>query len=335
MISLAAATNLLHRIAEAGGSPDEVLRAVGIPRSAFSGLDGFIASAAFSRVLEEAARRTGDGFFGLHFGERFDPADLGALHYVVSNSPTFADAIANIVRYIHVHNRGANVWWYVEGRRGYLCYKLTAAGTDSQRQRNEFSMAVSVKGFRMLAGTPWSPSQIQFMHPAPDDAAELSRVFGCGVAFGHSFNAMVFECDLLERVVPSADAKLYPILKEHVERVLSEIPMSDDVLRAVSRAIAESLGDGRPNLERIGKRLGISSRTLERRLNEHGVVFRNLVSDIRCRLALDHLKRRTLTLAEIAFLLGYSEVSAFNRAFKRWCGSTPSQYRNTVSSSHA
>jgi AraC-like DNA-binding protein len=335
MISLAATTGLLHRIAEVGGSPDEVLRAAGVPRSAFSGFDGFIANAAFSRVLEEAARLTGDGFFGLHFGERFDPTDLGALHYVVCNSPTVADAIANIVRYIHVHNRGATVWWDVEGTRGYLCYKLTAAGTESQRQHNEFSMAVSVKGFRMLAGPLWTPSRIQFMHPVPDDLAELIRVFGCGLGFGHSCNAVVFDRDLLERVVPDADPRLYPILKEHVERVLSESPMSNDVLRAVSRAIAESFGDGHPSLERIGKKLGISSRTLERRLNEHGVVFRNLVSDIRRRLALDHLKRGTRTLAEIAFLLGYSEVSAFNRAFKRWCGSTPSQYRGTVSSSHA
>lgn len=334
MVSLAAATGLLHRIVEAGGSPDEVLRAAAIPRSTFSQSEGFMASAAFSRVLEEAARTTGDSCFGLHFGAQFDPKDLGALYYVIHNAPTISDAIANLVRYIHIHNRGTTVWWEVQGALGYLCYKHVAEAA-SQCQHNEFSMAVTVKAFRMMTGLRWTPSRIHFMHTAPDDDAEHRRLFGCGVVFGHAFNALVFEKNLIEHVVPVADPKLYPILKEHVERVLSEFPDSDDVLRAVSKAIAESFGDGPPNLERIGKRLGMSSRTLERRLKEHGVVFRNLVSDIRCRLAVDHLKRGTQTLAEIAFLLGYSEVSAFTRAFRRWCGSTPSQYRSAASGSPA
>ena len=116
-----------------------MLRAAGIPRSAFSSSDGFIASAAFSRVLEQAALSTGDGCFGLHFGARFDPRDLGVLHYVVVNSPTIADAIANTVRYIHVHNRSAILWWDVDGKCGYLRYKLTASATEAQRQHNEYS----------------------------------------------------------------------------------------------------------------------------------------------------------------------------------------------------
>ena len=128
------------------------------------------------------------------------------------------------------------------------------------------------------------------MHTGPDDVSEHGRIFGCGVAFGCSCNALVFEQDLLERVVPTADPKLYPIVKQHIERVLAEMPESNDVLRAVTKAIAESFGGGPPNLGRVSKTLGMSSRTLQRRLNEHGVVFKNLVSDIRCRLALDYLK---------------------------------------------
>ena len=110
-------------------------------------------------------------------------------------------------------------------------------------------------------------------------------------------------------------------------RVLSEMPRESDFFAAVRRAIAESMREGDPKLGRVIKKLSISQRTLERRLKEQGAVFKKLVDDTRRRFALNYLIDRKRTLTEIAFLLGYSEVSAFNRAFRRWTGSTPLEHR--------
>ncbi len=137
----------------------------------------------------------------------------------------------------------------------------------------------------------------------------------------------MIERDFVERQVPAADARLYRILKQHAERILSEMPRDTDSIADVRRAIAASMKEGDPKLNRVIKQLSMSPRTLERRLKEHGVVFKKLVTDTRRRFALDYLKDRKHTLTEIAFLLGYSEVSAFNRAFKRWTGSTPLDHR--------
>jgi AraC-like DNA-binding protein len=135
--------------------------------------------------------------------------------------------------------------------------------------------------------------------------------------------------------VPAADPRLYRILKEHAERVLNEMPRESNLLASVRRAIAESMRDGAPKLTRVAKKIAMGPRTLQRRLKESGADFKQLMNDTRRRFALNYLKDRKNTLTEVAFLLGYSELSAFNRAFKRWTGSTPMEYRRGATRSGA
>ena len=117
-------------------------------------------------------------------------------------------------------------------------------------------------------------------------------------------------------------------MRRYLERVLEEIPQEDGVLASARRAVAESMREGHPYLTRVAKKIAMSPRTLQRQLKEQGMDFKKLVADTRRRFALSYLGNRSNTLTEIAFLLGYSEVSAFNRAFKRWTGSTPLAYRS-------
>ena len=116
-------------------------------------------------------------------------------------------------------------------------------------------------------------------------------------------------------------------MRRYLEQVLAEIPQEDGVLVSVRRAVAESMREGDPNLARVAKKMAMSPRTLQRQLKEQGMEFKKLVDDTRQRFAQSYLRNRRNTLTEIAFLLGYSDVSAFNRAFKRWTGSTPLAYR--------
>jgi AraC-like DNA-binding protein len=149
--------------------------------------------------------------------------------------------------------------------------------------------------------------------------------------FGCDANAFVIERSLTECPVPAADQQLYLIMKRYLDQVLSEIPQEDSLFAAVRKAIAESMRDGSPQLARVAKTLAMSPRTLQRRLQEGDLDFKKLVEDTRRRFAITYLKDRGNTLAQVAFLLGYSEVSAFNRAFKRWTGSTPLAYRRESS----
>jgi len=147
------------------------------------------------------------------------------------------------------------------------------------------------------------------------------------VRFGCATNAFVVDREFLERQVPAADPRLYKILRRYLDHVLSEMPREDNFLASMRKAIAEAMREGVPKLAPVAKRLATSPRTLQRRINEHGLNFKELTDDTRRRFAMKYLKDRKHTLTQIAFLLGYSEVSAFNRAFKRWTGSTPLKYR--------
>jgi AraC-like DNA-binding protein len=331
-ISVAAATGFADAITASGANPEEVLREVGVKRSVLGNPDAFLPSSAFTALLEEASRLTRDECFGLHFGERFDPKDIGALAYLVFNSPNVTSAMQNIERYLRIHNSAARVAFTIEGERGYLRYITTAEETTCPtRQHNEYSMALAMKTLRLLTGTRFLPVTVQFAHPAPASTAEHRRAFECPVDFGCPMNALVVGGDFLRRIAAAADERLYRVLKQHVERLIAEMPRDDDLLFAVKRAIFESMAMGGPRREQIAKELAMSARTLERRLKDRGVVYKKLVNDLRGEMARDYLKERGRSVTEVAFLLGYSEVSAFNRAFKRGTGMTPLEYRLSAS----
>jgi len=327
MISAAATTGLLEAIGGAGADPDQVLRASGSDRAVLANPEGFIPCSTFARILEEAARATGDSCFGLHFGERFNVKNIGPLAYVVLNSPTIAVADEHVARYFKLYNQAAKVFFTVEEQRAYLQHVLVDLGIAVPRQQNEYSMVIRLNTIRMMVGSQWAPLEVRFAHAAPEQISEHLRIFRAPVLFGYSTNAFVIEREFLERQVPAADERLYEIMRGYLERILKQMPQEDEVLASVRRAVAESMREGHPNLTRVAKKMAMSPRTLQRQLKEQGTDFKKLVADTRRRFALSYLENRKNTLTEIAFLLGYSEASAFNRAFKRWTGSTPLAYR--------
>ena len=330
MISIAATAGLLEAITAAGGNADQILQTWDLDRSVFSKSDGFIPCCAFAGILKDAAQATGDDCFGLHFGENFQPKNIGPLAYVALNSPTIATGIQNVERYLHVYDSSAKWFFTVEGNRGYIRYLLTDIGFEPLRQSNEHGMTIIVNTLRMMVGSQWAPQEVQFAHAAPEQTSEHHRIFRAPVVFSCETNALVIERDFIEREVPAADQQLYQIMKQYLDQVLSEIPREDAVLSSIRKAVAESMRDGDPKLSRVAKKVSMGPRTLQRRLKEHGSDFKKLVEDTRQRFAVSYLKDRKNSLTEVAFLLGYSEVSAFNRAFKRWTHSTPLSYQRKM-----
>jgi len=326
-ISIAATTGLLDVITDAGGNLDQILHELGLERSVLTNPEGFISASIFARFLELASQATADDCLGLHFGERYNPKNIGPVIYVTLNSPTIGAAFENVERYLTLHNEAAKWFTTIDGERAYLRYELVDLGIETPRQFHEASMAVALTTLRMMAGSHWAPQEIHFTHESPLRTSEHARLFAAPARFGCETNAFVVDREFLERQVPAADPRLYKILRRYLDRVLSEMPREDNFLASMRKAIAEEMRDGDPKLARVAKQLATSPRTLQRRIKEHGFNYKQLTDDTRRRFAMKYLKDRNHTLTQIAFLLGYSEVSAFNRAFKRWTGSTPLKYR--------
>jgi AraC-like DNA-binding protein len=175
---------------------------------------------------------------------------------------------------------------------------------------------------------------VRLGHAEPRDTREHVRLLGPALRFGQPImTAIAFDPADLDREIAQADRGLLPIVERHLQELLAAAPSETDWLAEIRNAVAESVPDGAPTIQTIAKRMGASVRTLQRRLGDHGVVFKDLVAETRRDLALRYLAHGTAELTEIAFLVGYSELSAFHRAFKKWTGETPQETKRRLARS--
>jgi AraC-like DNA-binding protein len=191
--------------------------------------------------------------------------------------------------------------------------------------------------FAVLTAVWGAPDQgrvtVLLAHPAPADITEYTRTFvGAKLSFAAPFYGFEFDAQLLDAPLRSADANLHDLMRRHAERVLQELPQALPITRRVKGLIAEELSDGHPGCAHIAQRLQMSPRTLERRLELEGTTFTHLLEEVREGLALRYVGDQELPLSQVATLLGFSQTTAFHRAFRRWTGQTPLQYRRSTRS---
>ena len=330
MISASVTIGLPEAIKDAGIDPRKFFESLDLDPAVFSPAEGFIPCSTFARVLDSAAELSGDSSFGLRFGARSNPKNIGALAYAVLNSPTVAAAFEIGARYIHLHNEAAQVTFRQENNFRYLCYSLKLLDFEKPRHFIEYGMAAALNTLRVMVGSQWSPREVHFAHDEPPRSSLHLELFRAPVIFASFDNAIVMESEFCRQPIPAADPNLFKVLNRYLDRVLSEVPKADQRLEGIRRKIAEAIKAGTPNLGQVAKAMACSPRTLQRQLVTCGTDFRSLLDDTRKRLALAYLKDSENTLTQIAFLLGYSEGSAFNRSFKRWTGKTPWDYRRNV-----
>lgn len=322
------AAGLLDAIAASGGSPERVLEAAGLRASDLADPDHWVDLEKLLTLDDAAARELGDEAFGLKVGLTYDPNSLGVLAYAVLNAPIVDTALRNFERYGHTHMEGARIVFETRGGECRLGYDISVGSRELRRQHSEGACAMGVQLMRRLIGSDWRPQRVLFGHRKPADVREHERIFRAPLEFDQDVScALVFATSDLERSVIGADLRLLPIVQRWLDDAPASTSASDAWLRDVRAQIARATCDGHPELERVARRLGMGGRTLQRRLGERGLVWKTLVEDVRRELALRYLNEPTLPLTEVAFLLGYSELSAFYRAFRRWTGTTPAEHR--------
>jgi AraC-like DNA-binding protein len=169
-----------------------------------------------------------------------------------------------------------------------------------------------------------------FTHPRPADTREHERILGCPVEFGAEHNRLTIERSAWELQTKDPQIGVFQVLIDHADLLLAKLPAGPDLIGRTRRAISERLRGGDPSLASVARELGMSERSLQRHLRELGYSFNTLADEVRHATARVYLEQPDMALAEIGFLLGFADQSAFNRAFKRWTGSTPKQARRTL-----
>lgn len=319
---------LLELAVERGVTLRALALAAGLPESALSPVPESITAADYVRLLDAGAALAHHPHFGLHVGERVKLGTYSVYGLILLSCRDFGQVFQQTLRYEGLaHDLGRSELRVAEGTAEYL---WRSHFPHASRHLAE-SVFAGVRVFgTWLAGAPLPDAPVSFTHAAPTDLSEHHRLFGPDVAFGAEANCARFDAALLRLPVPNADVSLYPVLQQHAERLLqAKLSAQRDpgIVAQVRASIANNLAQDRARLASIAEELAVSQRTLQRKLADAGVSFQQLLDQTRQELAQGYLLQRDLGLADIAFLLGFQEQSAFNHAFKEWTGESPGSYR--------
>lgn len=320
-------TLLLYDYMEScGQDPVEVL---GEPRpSVDSNEQGQLKIEHWEQMLDRAMHALNDRYLGLKLGETVRAKHLGVVGHLLLASENFGAALTRLEQYqrlifdaIPMARRETDnviemVWDISEFRTGILV--------------GETGFAVMVQFCRNLMQGEAHPHSVDFAHPPPDDIRPYEEFFQCPVKFLCPAPVLRVDRELLARPLRKSDAALEQLLEQHARRLLERLPQQDEIVMQVRKALTRCLRDGEPKIERVSTQLCSSARTLQRRLKESGTSFRKETNLVRDELAKSYLQDPKLTVADIAQLLGYSEHSAFTRAFRSSHGSTPQQMRDQL-----
>lgn len=278
----------------------------------------------YVQLLEQAARASGDELLGLHMGAAQSIQIVGVLGYVLQAAPDVRTQVAEVQRYFSLHQEGAAFSLSEQGEHADFAYTVLDPAVSLHRQDAEATLALAVAQWRLLLDEPaWAPLSVHFEHPQPQGVAELQRFFGCRLHFSDEFDGLRFPRRFLDRPVQTADAGLHAILTRYADDCLGRHRDNSTLAARTRRLIAASLASGNASIERVAERLGLTPRTLQRRLVAEGLQFSQLLDEVRRELAAHYLRDPELGLTETAFLVGYSDLSAFHRAFRRWFRQTP------------
>jgi len=273
--------------------------------------------------LEVAAEALGDSALGLHLAQHFDLRECGLLYFVLAASPNLGEAIRNLVRYLAVSNESMPLVLSETAKRAVLAVKYKIP-RHTDRLFVEYAYAVLLRAFRELTGRSISPKAVTFVHSRSINKTEFDRFYGCSVRFRAPADTIVLPTELLSTPILTSDKYLLRILKDACEEVLAKRGKVSSTLRAmVENEIVELLPHGKAQVEIVASKLGMSNRTLARRLSEEGTSFAAILDELRRDLSARYLKDQALSLNQIAWLLGYSMVTSFNHAFLRWTGNSP------------
>lgn len=300
---------------------------VGLPRDALDDPANELPLRSVAHLMELAAERHANPSFGLEFAESFPPGASGLVGYATLHAGTIGQGLEAMARYAALICHPNPIRIREEGGATALSWSFPTDRTVCGVQFTSFINAILVLRLKRMVGRSWTPLAVEVDHSTIPCPRRLRRIFGSRITFNARENTILIDRATMQQATRGADPQLYRILQEIGETKLQELGERPDLVSQTARAITETLSTHPPLLEHIAERMGTTPRTLQNRLAQHGTTFERVLRDTRRRLAERYLRETDLLLTEIAYLLGFSEQSAFTRAARTWFGRPPRQLR--------
>ena len=310
---------------------DGLLKEAGLRKADLARPETRLPYAAGVRLFERAASLAGDASYGLHLGASLDASEYGMLGFLALNSPTLMDAMVNLQRFYKIVREGGEFEIERTGTQVALRLRESDPALRGLRHNTDFIIAMFVRGCRDLTRQAVCPVRVEFMHAEPTEKVDYADILGCPVKFGAEWTTLIFAEETTRLPVQGADANLLSILELACQKVLGpSTPKGQDLVREVRQLIIEKLPTGSANFDAIAVALKMSSKTLERRLAERGQSFSALLEGTRYDTVRHYLEETDMRLSQVAYMAGYTEPATLVRAFKRWTGATPMQFREKL-----
>lgn len=305
-----------------------LLRSVGIDPDATFDVSERIAAEAYFDLLERIASSMKDAHeLPVRVGPLMRPEDYGALGLAWKSAPTVRQSLKRVERYARLWT--GNMAYELQENEGgalFLLHRFDER-TLGVRLSNESTIASATSLIRQTSSTTFRPRAVYLKHSAPSVTTAHENYFGCPIHFQADVDALSISNEALARPNHLGDDGISAFLLSHLDREIEALGDEDPVENLVRRVVSQSLTEGVPRMASVARRLAVSERTLHRRLADQELTYRAVVDATRRELAQNLLRQSRFTLSDVAFLTGYSDQSAFQRAFKRWTGATPATYR--------
>lgn len=306
-----------------GGSIARVLRDVDLPLALLDQPEIIVPLREQFRLLERAARETGDAHFGARLGQAVSSPSLsaygawvcaaGTLRQAMRRAHAGLGAMLQTSTNLYVTREGARVRWSIE---------FVEPETDGRHHNELLGVGYMMDMVRVYAGARWRPHAVMTALAAHEPRGELESILGCNVSNGHAMSSIVLDAALLDAsrhgAAPSAAAG---------RPDEPPVPRNGDMRATLAAVTALALHEGYPRIDWVAAKLGTTRRSLQRLLHAHGTTFNALVEDVLYREARALLAEQRLSITDIALRLGYGDPAHFTRAFRRWSGETPTAHR--------
>lgn len=315
----------MDNLAARGIDVGAFLEELGLPNDLLENPDARLRRSQQEALWRHAIEVTGDPLLPARVAQAFPPETIGVFTYLAKASGTGPDAVHRIRNIVGLMQDGSELELRfepglavlrVENRDGYIPI-LPAS---------EYSAALHVFIGRALSEGKREPAEVRIAHPAPPHAAEFEALLGVPVRWGSGENAVAFPREQFGEPLPGADPGLSELLERYAVEMLSRIPSDDSFVDRVCDVLTPRLPDGSPGIEDVAAELRMSARSVRRRLREEGTTYRETLDSLRSALAKRQLEEGEKNVEEIAHGLGFSDASAFHKAFRRWTGSSPADY---------
>ena len=317
----------LTRAMEAGVDIEPLLKRSGLTKQQAKNPAARVAVRNQIKFLNLVADVLHDDFLGIRLAQNFDLRELGLLYYVQASSGTLSEALQRVARYSSIMNEGVRLT--CRKRKDIsMTFEYRGVSRLGDRHQIEFFVTTLLRLCRQLAGRQLSPSRVKLVHRRTELPATFKALFGCDIVFGSDADEVVYPQLVKSLPIANADPYLDSLLLKYCDDALSKRRGLPGTWRLrVENAIAPLLPHGQADMPEVAQRLGMGRRTLARRLESEGLTFVEVLDGLRFDLAKRYLREPDMPIAEVAWLLGYRETSAFNHAFKRWTGKSPKQVR--------